>query len=464
MPAKILIVDDEPGILEVCSDTLNRLTGVKIVVEQNSHRAESRLNNESFDLLIADVRMPGLNGVELLRNAREKNPDLIVLMLTAFPTVDTAVESMKLGAADYLTKPFQPEELRNTVRRLIEEKRLREENRLLRRQVERNYRMGDIIGKSPSIQAVFDIIKRVASTDIDVLILGETGTGKELVARKIHKQSSRKDKRFVPLDCGAIPEDLLESELFGHERGAFTGADERSMGLLEFVNKGTFFLDEIGNLPQKLQAKLLRVLQERKIRRVGGTQEFDVDVRLIAATSLDLEKEIKEKRFRMDLFYRINVGRVELPPLREREEDIELLTKYFLKQNAAQMNKEDIDVEPEVFEILNHYHWPGNVRELQNIVKRTLVMARGDQITVDDLPDEIVVTAGERPAGYDAGFFKKRDQQVAGFERQYLDGLLEATGGDVSRAAERAQVPRGTFYRLLKRNHLDPESYREKAN
>lgn len=461
MPSRILIVDDETGILEVCSDTLSKLPGVEVITEQNSRFADEKLSSELFDLLITDIRMPGLNGIDLLRNALENNPELIVLMLTAFPSVDTAVESMKLGAVDYLAKPFRPEDLRKTVRRLLEEKQLREENRLLRRQVERDYRMGEMIGKSRNIQDVFKTIQSVASADIDVLILGETGTGKELVARNIHQQGRRKAHRFVPVDCGAIPEDLLESELFGHERGAYTGANEKSMGLLEFANKGTFFLDEIGHLSQKLQSKLLRVLQERKIRRVGGTQEIDIDIRLIAATSLDLDSEIRHNRFRMDLYYRINVGRVELPPLRERGEDIAILASHFLKQFATQMNREDIEMEPEVFEVLKYYPWPGNVRELQNIVKRTITMTDGNRIGVDDLPDDIVIAAGGgRTDTLKTGFFKLREQHVAGFERHYLAGLLDATRGDVSQAAEQAQVPRGTFYRLMKKNNLEPESFR----
>ncbi len=458
--SRILVVDDEPQMLEVCFDTLCKLPDTDVVVEKHSTRAVDMVTEEPWDLLIADIRMPKVNGVELVRIAKEQDPGLVVLMLTAFPTVDTAVECMKLGATDYLIKPIKPDELRSNVRRLLEEKRLREENRLLRRQVERDYRMGEMIGKSRSAQAVFETIERIAPADIDVLILGETGTGKELVARNIHHYSKRKDQRFVPVDCGAIPEDLLESELFGHERGAFTGANEKSMGLLEFANKGTFFLDEVGHLPQKLQAKLLRVLQERKIRRVGGTQEMDIDVRLIAATSLDLDEEIKHNRFRQDLYYRINVGRVDVPPLRDRSEDIVLIASHYLTQYAMQMDKEDVDVDPELFEVLKYYHWPGNVRELQNIVKRTLAMARSNRVTVDDLPDEIVVAAACCPSGHETGFFKLREQHVVSFERQYLSELLKTTRGDVTQAAEQAQIPRGTFYRLMKKNNLDPEFFR----
>lgn len=459
-PSRILVVDDETQMLEVCSDTLSKLSDTEVVVEQSSIKAADMLASETWDLLIADIRMPKMDGVELVRKAKEHDPGLMVLMLTAFPSVDTAVESMKLGANDYLTKPIKPDALRNDVRRLLEEKRLREENRLLRRQVEQDYRMGEMIGQSRPMKVVFDTIKRVAQSDIDVLITGETGTGKELAARNIHQRSIRKDEKFVPIDCGAIPDELLESELFGHERGAFTGADERSIGLLEFAHKGIFFMDEIGQLPPKLQAKLLRVLQERKIRRVGGNREIPIDVRIIAATSLDMEEEIEKEQFRSDLYYRINVGRIKLPPLRNRGEDIALLTRHFLEKYAEKMGKIGVELDPEALEILKGYRWPGNVRQLENVVKRMLVMARGEQITPDDLPDEIVATAEKRPGKRKAGFFKLRDQKVATFERQYLTEMLKKTDGDVSRAAEQAQIPRGTFYRLLNKNNVNPKNFR----
>lgn len=458
--SRILIVDDEPQMLEVCLDTLNKLPDTEVVVEEHSPRAADMLASEQWDLLIADIRMPEINGVELVKKAKEENPELLVLMLTAFPSIDTAVKSMKLGANDYLTKPIKPDDLRNRVRRLLEEKRLREENRLLRRQVGQDYRMGEMIGQSQPMQQVFETIRRIAPANIDVLITGETGTGKELAARNIHRKSVRKDQQFVPVDCGAIPEDLIESELFGHERGAFTGANERSIGLLEFAHNGTFFMDEVGQLSPKLQAKLLRVLQERKFRRVGGTQELKTDVRIIAATSLDLDKEIEEKRFRTDFYYRINVARLDLPPLRERGEDIAILSLHFMEQHAAKMGKSDISMHPEILEIFKSYHWPGNVRQLENVVKRTLVMARNKQILPDDIPDEIVDSAENRPDGKNGGFFKLRDRKIARFEHQYLSELLESTGGDVTQAAELAKMPRGTFYRLLKRNNVNPEKFR----
>lgn len=458
--ARILVVDDERGMLEVCRDVLVKLRDAEIVLEEDSRRAAERLSSDGWDLLLADVRMPGLDGVELLRIARERDPELPVLMLTAYPTVETAVESMKLGAADYITKPFLPDDLLATARRLLESRRLHEENRLLRRQLERAYTFGEMIGKSPGMRAVFETIEQVAPTDVDVLISGETGTGKELVARSIHQRSARREARFVPVDCGAIPEDLLESEFFGHERGAFTGAHARSLGLLEFANRGTFFLDEIGELPTRLQAKLLRALQERKIRRLGGKEEIEVDVRIVAATSLNLEDEVREERFRMDLYYRVNVARIELPPLRDRLEDIPLLTAHLVERYAREMGREQVQIDPQVLEVLSAYPWPGNVRELQNVIRRTLATTRHEAITVDDLPDEIVTAAGGRAGTGARGFFAARERHVAAFERQYLADLLRAHQGDVTRAAADAEVPRGTLYRLLKKHGLEPAGFR----
>lgn len=457
---RILVVDDEPGMLEVCADTLRKLANAEILVENQSPNAAERIARESLDLLIADICMPGLNGLELLRLARQHDPNVAVLMLTAFPTVETAVESMKLGAADYIAKPFLPEDLLAVVRRLLEGKQLREENLLLRRQVERAYSFGEILGKSQVMQKVFENIQRVAETDFDVLIVGETGTGKELVARAIHQRSRRKDAAFVPVDCGAIPDELMESEFFGHERGAFTGAQTRSLGLLEFANKGTFFLDEISQMPMRLQSKLLRVLQERKIRRVGGTKETEVDVRIVAASSQSLEEEVRKQRFRLDLYHRIHVACVELPPLRDRVEDIPLLVDHYLARYTKDMDKGAVQLSPEVMEVLANYPWPGNVRELQNVLKRTLTLARHEVISLEDLPDEIVSRAGDLPMKKGQGFFYLRERRLAAFEKEYLRSLLVTCSGDVSGAAREAELPRGTLYRLLKKYELNPGDFR----
>jgi len=457
---RVLVVDDEPGMLEVCRDTLGDLPSVDVEVEQKSTRAAERLATESWDLLISDVRMPGIGGIELLGIARRHDPDLPVLMLTAYPAVETAVESMKLGAADYITKPFLPDDLLAKVQRILEHKSLREENQLLRRHIERRYAFGDMIGRSPAMLKVFADIEQVAASDVDVLILGETGTGKELVARCVHDRSRRTAFRFVPVDCGAIPEDLLESEFFGHERGAFTGANSRSLGLLEFAARGTLFLDEVGHLPTKLQAKLLRAIQERRIRRLGGAEEFDVDVRVVAATSLDLDDEVRQQRFRADLFYRINVARIKLPALRERREDIPLLAAHYTARYAQEMGRGGVELDAEAVDVLCHYPWPGNVRELQNVLKRVLAMNQTEVIRVEDLPDEIVAGAGVLSDRDQQGFFELRDQHVATFERERLIQLLRSHGGDVAAATAEARLPRGTLYRLLKKHDINPADFR----
>ncbi len=458
--ARILVVDDEEGMLEVCADTLGKLPETEIVLEQQGRRAAERLATESFDLVITDIRLPGIDGVSLLRLARQHDPHTAVLMITAYPTVETAVESMKLGAADYITKPFLPEDLLATVQRLLESKWLREENRLLRRQVERTYAFGEILGQSGAMQKVFQNIQRVAETNFDVLIVGESGTGKELVARAIHQRSRRKEGPFVPVDCGAIPDQLMESEFFGHERGAFTGAQTRSLGLLEIANKGSFFLDEVSQLPPRLQAKLLRMLQERKIRRVGGAKEIDLDLRVIAASSLGLDHEVRQGNFRLDFYHRINVARVDLPALRERAEDIPLLVNHFFDRYAKELEKPPVQLSPEVMEVLTSYSWPGNVRELQNVVKRALAMSAKPEISLDDLPDEVVARAGETPVKQNGGFFQLREQRLVGFEKDYLRNLLTGCQGDVTSAAREARLPRGTLYRLLKKYELNPADFR----
>jgi DNA-binding NtrC family response regulator len=457
---QVLVVDDEPGMLEVCADILRELSCVRVVVESQPTRAAQLVASESWDLLVTDLRMRDLDGIELLRLARRQDPELPVLMLTAFPTVETAVESMKLGAADYLTKPFLPDDFLITVKRLLEGRRLREENQLLRRQVERGYAFGEMLGQSPAMQAVFDTIEQVAAADVDVLITGETGTGKELVARSIHQRSERRERRFVPVDCGAIPEDLLESEFFGHERGAFTGAHARSLGLLEFAHRGTFFLDEVGQLPSKLQSKLLRVLQERRVRRVGGTQEVEVNVRVLAATSLDLAEEVRANRFRIDLFYRINVAHVRLPSLRERMEDIPLLIAHFTARYAREMGREGIELDSSALQVLCGYHWPGNVRELQNVLKRAIAMSRHDTITPGDLPEALLATTVIPSTGSLPGFFELREHYLAAFEKDYFQRMLLNCRGNISQAAVEAHLPRGTFYRLLNRHGLDPAEFR----
>ncbi|MEQ8767823.1 MAG: sigma-54 dependent transcriptional regulator [Planctomycetota bacterium] len=459
---RILVVDDETDLLEVCEDTLGRLEGVEVVTENDPRRAAERFGEEGFDLLITDIRMPGMTGLQLLEKAREVDAELPVVMMTAFPAVETAVEAMKLGALDYITKPFHPEDLNRTVMQLLEHRRLKDENRLLQRQLDRPFAFDDLVGRSPQMRNVFDLIERVATTDVDVLIIGETGTGKELVARAIHRRSSRVKGPFVPVDCGAIPETLIESEFFGFERGAFTGANTRTIGLMEYAHKGTFFLDEIAELPLLLQAKLLRALQERKVRRLGGKREIVADVRVVAATAKDLDVQIKEGLFREDLYFRINVVRIDLPPLRDRGEDVKLLAEEFLERYSREMGKEVDGLDPDVVEIFREYRWPGNVRELQNIIRRGIALTRSSHIQVEDLPEKIVSAAGGHlSAKGGSGFFQQRDRQMARFEQEYLRDLLERHDGDVTAAAKEAQIPRGTCYRLMKNHGLRASEFRE---
>jgi DNA-binding NtrC family response regulator len=461
--ARILVVDDESAILDVCARSLARLPDTEVIQECQSELAAKRLETDNIDLLITDMVMPKLTGLELLRRARQHDPHLPALIMTAYPAVDTAVQCMKLGAADYITKPFQPQELESTARRLLEERRLREENSLLRRQIERPYACGHMMGHTPGMQKVCQSVQRAAATDFDVLIQGETGTGKELVARAIHQASRRKDGPFVPVDCGAIPEELMEREFFGHERGAFTGAQARGLGLMEFAEGGVFFMDEIAQMPLRLQAKLLRVLQERRIRRVGGTEEIALDVRVLAASSADLQEAVKEERFRLDVYHRINVVRIDLPPLRARTEDIPILARHFLERTAREMERAPVEITPAALEVLSSYPWPGNVRELQNAMKRTLALSHQAVISVDDLPEEIVAGAGIVPTG-NGGFFAQRERRIVAFEKDYLCGLLVACQGDVAAAASEAHLPRGTFYRLLKKHALSATEFRGKTD
>lgn len=460
-----LVADDESGMLKLCEESLRSIPGVCLTLERDADKVIDCLNKGSYDLLIAEASMPTMNGIDLLRKARKMDPNLLIVVVTAHPSVEDAVETMKLGGADYITKPLHPGDLLEAVKRLLEARRLKEESRLLRRQIQRShtYSFGEMLGKSPPMQQVFETIHHVADTDVDVLIIGDTGTGKELVARSLHHRSPRRDKPFVPVDCGAIPEALMESEFFGHEKGAFTDAQRRNIGLLEYADEGTLFLDEIGQLPLILQAKLLRALQERAIRRLGSNRHLSLNVRVVAATSLDLANEVKAGRFRRDLYYRINVARIDLPPLRMRQEDIPLMVKTFVDRFASEMNRGQVSFTPEAIEVLCAYTWPGNVRELQNVLKRSLAMVRKDKVEPEDLPDEILESAGFTENRKTDGFFAERSRHMAKFEQEYLTRLLIETAGDVSRAAREAGIPRGTLYRLLKNHRLVPEDFRSDA-
>lgn len=462
VPTRILVVDDEQGMLEVCAASLKKLPGATILVEQDSRRAAGRLARESFDLLIADICMPHVNGVELLRAAKQADPNLGVLMITAFPTVETAVETMKLGAADYITKPFRPEELLAVVTRLLETKQLRDENRLLQRQVDRTYAFGDMIGNSTAIQAVFETIKRVAETDVDVLILGETGTGKELVARSVHQHSSRSTQRFVPVDCGAIPEDLLESELFGHEKGSFTGATERRVGKFELANKGTAFLDEIGDMPVNTQAKILRVLETGEIERVGGHNKIPVELRIVAATNQNIHEKIEQGQFRQDLFFRINTFTLVLPPLRERREDLISLAQHFLDLIGARRGGGPRKcLSHSAQQMLLKYNWPGNVRELRNVMERAAVLTESNLIGPEALPEEVLAESNQLSLPpHDSQPFSASVRNGSGIvplkdlEKRAIIEALSLLGFNATQTAKNLGISKATLYRKIKEYNI----------
>jgi len=457
---KILLVGDAPDNLESCLHDLRNLPQLEILVEGQGLRAAERLEEEIPDVLIADLQMPELSGLELLRLGRQRDPNLIAVIITANPTVEVAVECMKLGAAEFISRPFPSGELLRIVQELLDSKKGPNAQVVVREERLRDSSFGEILGVCPAMKKVFDGIQRAAEAPFDVLVTGETGTGKELVAQAIHQRSRRQQGPFVAVDCGAIPHDLLESEFFGHERGAFTGAQNRKVGLLESANHGTFFLDELAQLPMPLQAKLLRVLQERRVRRVGGTSEMSLDVRFIAASSANLEEQVRAGHFRLDLFHRIRVLGIKLPPLRERTEDIPLLVGHFTELCSRDLERDPVRFTPDAMRILTGYCWPGNVRELQNVLRETLVMTTGQVVTPEDLPEYVVADAASCCSKQESNFFEERDRRIAAFETEFIQNLLSAFQGDVSAAAREMQVPRCTFYRLLKKHDVNPAHFR----
>ena len=459
---RILIVDSAGADALPYARLIARLQPMEVRVEMSLDKALGTLARDSWDLGVVTARS-GPTADVLYGALHKADPQLPMVVIDPRPSVDTARACLQAGAGDYLDVARVETDLEDALVRLLTASRRRAAEEVLRRAVERPYSFDDFLGESPAMQQVYSIIERVAVSSVDVLVTGETGTGKELVARAIHKRSRRSTGPFVPVDCGAIPDALMESELFGHERGAFTGADARRMGLVEFADGGTLFLDEIGELPLPLQAKLLRVLQERRVRRVGARQENAVDVRVVAATSRNIDQMVERGEFRRDLFYRINVVRIDLPALRSRGDDIGLLAEFFANRAAQEMGRTVGGLSTDVYQILKSYHWPGNVRELQNVVRRAIAMTRSPVAGVDDLPDEVVAAAG-RVAGAEAGavgFFAQRAEHVARFEKQYLSDLLGRHLGDVSAAAREARLPRGTLYRLMKGHGLDGASFRK---
>ena len=398
MAERLLVVEDDPEMLETCSEVLER-AGYEVVKAGSGREAEGVLRTSGVDVVVTDLKMPKIGGLDVLRIAKEADPEIVVILITAFPTVETAVEAMKFGASDYLMKPFSGEQLLAVVEGSLEKRRTKEAYGLLRSQLQRSFTLGGIVGRSRGMLKLFDDIRKAASVDANVLILGESGVGKELVARAIHENSRRQGRPFLPINCAAIPENLLEAELFGYERGAFTGAQVSKEGLLEAASGGTLFLDEVCELSPPLQAKLLRALEEGAVRRLGGRKPIPFDVRFMASTNRDIHEEMRKERFREDLFFRINVIKIQVPPLRERREDIPLLAAHLLEVCSTHYGKKLGGIAQGAMEVLTRYDWPGNVRELKNAVERAVAYAKGPFITPEDLP-EGVLKGAERQGRY----------------------------------------------------------------
>jgi DNA-binding NtrC family response regulator len=457
-PKHLLIVDDEDALREAIAE---RLADHGFVVEQagSGEQALQRLADFAFDILITDLRLPGIDGRKLVDAALERYPDIIPIVITGYGTVKDAVEAIKQGAADFITKPFQFDALLHVLRSALEQRRLKSENAYLRSQLEERYRIDGLVGRSGAMRDLFQLLETVAATSSTVLITGETGTGKELAARAIHHNSPRRANRFVAINCSAIPETLLEAELFGHLRGAFTGAVGNRQGKLEQAHKGTLFLDEVGTMSPALQAKLLRVLQEREFERLGDSHTIKIDVRVIAATHSDLSRMVAQGTFREDLFYRLNVIPVQLPPLRDRREDVPLLVQHFLQKLSVESGRGGVTVSQEALRRLMAYQWPGNVRQLENAVERALAFSQGrSQLDVQDLPPDIQNGAAPKDASEvwfpdDGVDFAK---YIEGVELSLIRRSLERTSGNKRQAAKLLHLKRTTLIEKLKR--LEPSA------
>lgn len=459
---RVLVVDDKENMLKLLAKVLSE----KYEVALAAHGAEAlaQIAARDFDVVLTDIRMPEADGFQVLKAVKASAPLTEVVLMTAYATVQDAVEAIKQGAYDYLQKPFDPDAAALVVSRAVERKQLRMQAANLRKELDSVYGLHNFVGKSRKMREVYEQLERAATLEMTVLILGETGTGKELAARAIHQRSARRERRFVAINCGALPAELVESELFGHARGAFTGAAGAKAGLFEEASGGTLFLDEIGELPLPVQVKLNRVLQEKEIRRVGDNTPIKVDVRIVSATHRDLKAEIQEGRFREDLFYRLHVLPIQLPPLRERRDDIPLLAMHFLERHARAYHRELTGFEPDALHALSTYAWPGNVRELENAVERSAAAASGSQIAYRDLPAEVQA----RPEGHlpmemlaNMPYKEAVDTARDRVSRDYLVALMREFNGNVTRAAERAEMERESLHRLLRRYGLHSDDFKK---
>jgi two-component system, NtrC family, response regulator HydG len=441
---KILVVDDDLEMCKLLSEVLEG-DGYRVTSTVDSLEGSRRLQKEGFDLLITDLRMRGLKGLDLLEEAKKTASFTPVIIITAFGTIESAIQAMKMGAFDYITKPFPMDELVLTVKKALENRFLKMEVDRLKKEVESRYQFHQLIGKSPAMQRVYELVERISDTSSNVLITGESGTGKELVARAVHYNGARKEGRFIAVNCAAIPENLLESELFGYKKGAFTDAKSDKKGLMVEAHEGSLFLDEITEMPYTLQAKLLRVLEDREVRPLGDTNSFPVDVRVISSSNRDLKALLQQGKIREDLYYRLKVIEIELPPLRERKEDLPLLLQHFIEKFNADLNKKVAGVTEKALSILLNYSWPGNVREMENVIQRAITLCRRDTVGAEDLPRSLIQETDENLVEKGVREKLTLDQ----FEREYIKRVLNETGGNKSRAAELLGLDRKTLYRKI---------------
>jgi two-component system response regulator PilR (NtrC family) len=455
----IHIIDDEPVIHDVLSQLLTS-EGYDVELSSCGEEGLQKHPLRAFDLILLDLLMPGMDGLEVLKSIKKIDPKAVIIIITAYASVESAIEAMKIGAYDYIQKPFKHEELLLTIKRALDHKTLQEENLRLRDELKRKFSFGNIIGRSKPMEKIFELIKAAAPTRSTILVQGESGTGKELVARAIHQNSNRGDYPFVVVNSGSLPPDLLESHLFGHVKGAFTGAVSEKQGLFEAADNGTIFFDEISSINLETQAKLLRVMQDKEFMRLGGTKTIKVDVRIIAATNTELEELIRQKVFRKDLFYRLNVIKIELPPLRDRKEDIPLLIKHFIDVYAKENKKEIEGVSEDVLEILEKNSWPGNVRELENLIERAIVFAKSKIITRENLPDFFLVSEDERrdSASAGSGELNLRDQTIA-FQKRLIVATLKKAKGVQKNAASLLGVKPTTLNEMIKRLRIDVSEF-----
>ncbi|TLD40071.1 MAG: Response regulator of zinc sigma-54-dependent two-component system [Candidatus Jettenia ecosi] len=459
---KILVVEDDEYVLGSIRILLNK-EGYEVNTALNGLEALNLYRRESYDLVIADLKMPQMDGIELLKQLKLEFSDVSLIMMTAYGSIRTAVEAMKMGAYDYVTKPVSAEEIRLVIQRALERQNLITEIKTLRKELEERFSLDNIIGKSYAMQQVYDLILQVANTDATVLITGETGTGKELVAHAIHHNSKRKNCPFVVINCSALPESLLESELFGHEEGAFTGATKQRVGKFEFADTGTVFFDEMGNLPLSMQTKLLRLLQEKSFERIGGNQTIKVDVRILAATNKDLNKLSEEGCFRKDLYYRLNVIPIQLPSLKERREDIPLLVTHFIEKYNKVFKKEIKSISQNVLNIMMSYGWPGNIRELENLVERALIMAKDQIISEIELPVSNQKQTRERIEDIDNNQIIdiSLEDFLAHCENKYITRLLKQCKGRIDSSAKISGIDVKTLYRKMKKYNINKDFFKD---